>query len=43
MALGDAVDAIDEAARKVGLPPTIQTMFAGTAQAYQDSLGNEPS
>ena len=26
----------------VGLPPTIQTMFAGTAQAYQDSLGSEP-
>ena len=27
---------------EVGLPPTIQTAFAGTAQAYQDSLGNEP-
>ncbi|MCU1309122.1 MAG: acriflavin resistance protein, partial [Candidatus Angelobacter sp.] len=27
---------------KVGLPPTIHTMFAGTAQAYQQSLGNEP-
>jgi multidrug efflux pump len=23
-------------------PATIQTKFAGTAQAYQDSLGNEP-
>ena len=33
---------IGEAARKVGLPPTIQTMFTGTAQAYQDSLGSEP-
>ena len=42
VALGDAVAAIDGAARKVGLPPTIQTMFTGTAQAYQDSLGSEP-
>ena len=30
------------AAQKVGLPPTIQTGFSGTAQAYQDSLGSEP-
>jgi hydrophobe/amphiphile efflux-1 (HAE1) family protein len=42
VALGDAVTAIMGAARQVGLPPTIQTMFAGTAQAYQDSLGSEP-
>ncbi|HWC95610.1 MAG TPA: multidrug efflux RND transporter permease subunit [Candidatus Sulfopaludibacter sp.] len=42
VALGDAVTAINTAARQVGLPPTIQTMFAGTAQAYQDSLGSEP-
>ena len=42
VALGDAVDEIEEAARTVGLPPTIHTTFAGTAQAYQDSLGNEP-
>jgi multidrug efflux pump len=41
VALGDAVNAITRAAAKVGLPPTIQTMFAGTARAYQDSLGNE--
>ncbi|HUK16743.1 MAG TPA: efflux RND transporter permease subunit, partial [Bryobacteraceae bacterium] len=41
VALGDAVNAIMQAASKIGLPPTIQTMFAGTAQAYQDSLGNE--
>ncbi len=26
----------------MGLPDTIQTFFAGTAQAYQDSLRNEP-
>ena len=42
VALGDAVEVIGDAARKVGLPPTIQTMFTGTAQAYQDSLGSEP-
>ena len=42
VALGDAVDAIDEAAARVGVPPTIHTTFAGTAQAYQDSLANEP-
>ena len=41
VALGDAVNAITRAAAKVGLPPTIQTMFAGTAKAYQESLGNE--
>jgi multidrug efflux pump len=42
IALGDAVEAIGNSARKIGLPPTIQTMFTGTAQAYQDSLGSEP-
>ncbi len=42
VALGDAVEAIQEAARKVGLPPSIQTVFAGTARAFQDSLKTEP-
>ncbi len=42
VALGDAVEAITKAAGTVGLPRSIQTRFAGTAQAYQDSLGNEP-
>jgi len=42
VALGDAEMAVDAAARKVGLPNTIQTMFTGTAAAYQDSLGSEP-
>jgi len=41
-ALGDAVNAIEGVAGKVGLPATIQTAFAGTAQAYQQSLGSEP-
>jgi multidrug efflux pump len=42
VALGDAVKAINGAAAKIGLPPTIHTMFAGTAEAYQQSLGSEP-
>jgi multidrug efflux pump subunit AcrB len=42
VALGDAVTATDAAVAKIGLPPTIRTAFAGTAQAYQDSLGSEP-
>jgi multidrug efflux pump len=42
VALGDAVAAINQAASSVGLPATIHTGFAGTAQAYQDSLGSEP-
>jgi multidrug efflux pump len=42
VALGEAVDAIHEAATTVGVPSGVQTFFAGTAQAYQDSLGSEP-
>jgi multidrug efflux pump len=41
VALGDAELAVDGAARKIGLPTTIQTMFTGTAAAYQDALGSE--
>ncbi len=41
-ALGDAVSATEAAAAELGMPATIQTAFAGTAQAYQDSLGSEP-
>jgi len=36
------VDVINASAAKIGLPATIHTGFAGTAQAYQDSLGSEP-
>jgi multidrug efflux pump len=42
VALGDAVNAIKQAANQEGLPSTVQTMFAGTAEAYQQSLANEP-
>jgi multidrug efflux pump len=40
--LGDAVNAIHAAATRVSLPSGVETFFAGTAQAYQDSLANEP-
>ncbi|HME09506.1 MAG TPA: multidrug efflux RND transporter permease subunit [Bryobacteraceae bacterium] len=41
-ALGDAVEAIDAASAKVGKPATVQAAFAGTAQAYQQSLSTQP-
>jgi multidrug efflux pump len=40
--LGDAVDAINTAARQINLPPAIQTGFLGAARAFQASLANEP-
>jgi multidrug efflux pump len=40
--LGDAVDAINNTAREIGLPPSIQTGFLGAARAFQASLANEP-
>jgi multidrug efflux pump len=42
VALGDAVNAIETAEREIGMPPGIRGSFAGTAQAYQDSLASEP-
>jgi multidrug efflux pump len=42
IALEDAVKAINAAASRIGLPPTVHTGFSGTAQAYQESLGSEP-
>jgi multidrug efflux pump len=41
VALGQAVDEINAAAARIGMPATIHTAFAGTAQAYQQSLSNE--
>ena len=40
--LGDAVQAVQAAAREIGLPSSIQATFQGTAQAFQSSLKNEP-
>ena len=42
VALGDAVDAIKDAETEMRLPATIRGSFAGTAQAFQESLANEP-
>src|SRR5207302_7896411 len=42
VALGDAVNAIDEAERKMGFPTNITGKFTGTAQAFQAALANQP-
>ena len=41
VALGQAVKEIDGAKAKLGLPATLQTNFAGTAQAFQSSESSE--
>jgi multidrug efflux pump len=41
-ALGEAVDAIRAAEAEIGLPPGVRPDFAGTAQAFQQSLASEP-
>ncbi len=40
--LGDAVTAIEQAMPEMGLPATIHGSFQGVAQAFQDSLTNQP-
>jgi multidrug efflux pump len=42
VALGDAVTALEKAQRELNLPSGIHATFQGTAQAFQDSLKNEP-
>jgi multidrug efflux pump len=42
MPLGTAVDRILELQRTLGMPAAIHGSFSGTAQAFQDSLSNEP-
>ena len=42
VSLGEAVDAVNEATLDMGLPITVTGKFAGTAQAFSDSLKNEP-
>jgi multidrug efflux pump len=42
VALGDAVTEIQAAENEIGMPATVQGSFAGTAQAFQSSLANEP-
>ena len=42
IALGDAVAAIDRATQAIRMPHSIQGSFMGTAQAFKDSLSNQP-
>jgi multidrug efflux pump len=42
VALGDAVTAVNRAEAEIGVPSTLHGSFAGTAQAFQESLKNEP-
>ncbi|MDR3641924.1 MAG: multidrug efflux RND transporter permease subunit [Humidesulfovibrio sp.] len=42
VALGNAVDAVHQAAKGVGLPESTVGSFQGTAQAFMASLQNEP-
>jgi multidrug efflux pump len=41
-ALGDAIGAIDRAAREIGMPVSLHGGFEGTARVFQESLGSEP-
>ncbi len=40
--LGPAVQNILQAQRELGVPSTVHATFQGTAQAFQDSLANQP-
>jgi multidrug efflux pump len=42
VALGDAVNEIEEAVLQLGLPSDIRPTFQGTAQAFQSSLASQP-
>jgi multidrug efflux pump len=40
--LGNAVIQIEQAESEIGLPATVQGSFTGTAEAYRESIANEP-
>ena len=42
VSLGQAVTALDQAESDMGMPSAIHASFQGTAQAFQESLKNEP-
>jgi multidrug efflux pump subunit AcrB len=42
VALGEAIDAITEASREIGLPSSVIPTFQGNAQAFQQSLSTTP-
>ena len=41
-ALGDAVKAVNDVEKRIGMPASINASFQGTAAAFQNSLSNEP-
>jgi hydrophobe/amphiphile efflux-1 (HAE1) family protein len=40
--LGDAVNRVEQVEASLGVPPSVQGSFQGTAQAFQSSLSTEP-
>jgi multidrug efflux pump len=42
VALGDAIDEIEGAGQRLGMPSTLHGNFAGTAQVFQQSLASQP-
>jgi multidrug efflux pump len=42
VSLGDAVKAVNQVKDEMGMPPSIQAAYQGTAEAFQASLANEP-
>ncbi|MGB7546757.1 MAG: multidrug efflux RND transporter permease subunit [Terracidiphilus sp.] len=42
VALGQAVNALEKVQEQMGMPSAVHATFQGTAQAFQDSLRNEP-
>jgi multidrug efflux pump len=42
MSLSDATQAISQMQKRLGTPSSLQGFYAGTLQAYQQSLGTEP-
>jgi HAE1 family hydrophobic/amphiphilic exporter-1 len=43
VSLGQAVDAVNDASREIGMPSSIIPTFQGNAQAFQTSLRSEPA
>jgi HAE1 family hydrophobic/amphiphilic exporter-1 len=43
VALGQAVEAVNDASREIGMPASIIPTFQGNAQAFQTSLRSEPA
>ena len=42
VSLGEAVKAVDQVKADIGMPPSVQAAYQGTAEAFQTSLANEP-